>query len=1306
VRPERASHLLLFGDFALDSRSLELRRGGTRIRLQPQPAKLLVLLATHAGEVVTRAEIEAALWSKDTFVDFEHGINFAIRQIRDALGDSAERPRYVETLTRVGYRFIGPVEDPSLRGGEPERPPYPGLASFSVEDSPFFFGREAEVESLWRKVRLHPMLALIGASGSGKTSLLRAGLVPAQPAGWKVKVCRPRENAISALRNALRRSAPEGKESGALDDELQELIREWNAPDGGSVLCVDAFEECFTLNDHATRARLCKLLGWAANECGIHVLLCMRDDFLIRCHDHPELAPVFADLTPLRPPQGAALLRLLTEPARKAGYRFEDEALVAEILAGVHRERGALPLLAFAMSRLWEKRDREKRILTRRAYLEVGGVGGAVAHHAEEVLGRLDVELRGVVREIFRNLTSAQRTRVIRDRDELLSVFVDKSEAAGVLAELIEGRLLTSFDVAGDRHPPRPQIEIIHEAMLSSWPRLVRWQAQDADDAVLRDQLHHAAKTWHQRGKRDDLLWTGGSYRELSSWRDRYSGGLTATEESFAQSSRRVAERRRRKMGFAVSSLVAAALTVASVTSSLWRRAQSEARRAEAARLVALGRAELDRFPTAALAYARSSLELVDTSEARRLVLEALWSGPPARILALPMAGVNTWSAEFSSDGRWLATFPFSDKVVVFPDDGGPPVVIDGHEPPSSPPGLAFTADGRALLTQTPRHTGLRMVSIPEGKEICWLAPDLPGGDRRSFEGWVPLPQGVLFSIGAGGAPAEEIHRLELRTCDSQPRILGTFLGKVHHWQADPTGSQLALVREGGLSVRTLAGPPSAPEREIAKVDGSRVRWLRFSPGGDKIATSRSSGELEVWSVAADAGSTHRVFHMPKPDRQFPPQFDAAGSRLAWGSSADASISVWRLDGPPDANPVVLRRPAVRSMKKASFHPDGRFLAAATDDSMTLWDLGGPRAYVLDGHQDRVWHVQFTPDSKWLVSCGRQDGIRVWPLHPENGTVRSLGNPVANCNGLAIDPNGKNIIVGGAWGAHILPLSGGPGRQLMERTPDGGFYGMAFDHTGQRAAGATGYSPRGVPKLLRIWDLRDDSLREIDLVPPGKSAEGYRWGLSVVAFARDGDLLGSGHGGIRSFDPESGESRWIWKTDPERVAKFALSDDGHQLLATSFPFAMDGGHGHQVVHFDLFRGSRDVITNHGDGVTAVAMNVSGTVFVTGDAEGAIRVSTAKGGEPHLLLGHRDEVMAVAVSPDGAWIASAAGSEIRLWPMPDLTERPLHLEPLESLLTSLRDSTNVEAVEDAGSSLGYRLEVGPFPGWKTRGPLPR
>ena len=180
----------------------------------------------------------------------------------------------------------------------------------------------------------------------------------------------------------------------------------------------------------------------------------------MRCHEHEPLAPVFEELTPLGAADAARRCAARSSSRRRReGYRFEDEALVDEMVAAVEGARGALPLLAFAVSRLWERRDRERKLLTRAAYEEIGGVAGALAQHAEATMDRIGTERQAIVREIFRNLVTAQGTRAVAEREELLSVFPDRAAAEEVLGELIDARLLTSYEVGGrgGRAEPPPR---------------------------------------------------------------------------------------------------------------------------------------------------------------------------------------------------------------------------------------------------------------------------------------------------------------------------------------------------------------------------------------------------------------------------------------------------------------------------------------------------------------------------------------------------------------------------------------------------------------------------------------------------------------------------------------------------------------------------------------------------------------------------------------------------------------------------------------------------------------------------------
>ena len=278
---------------------------------------------------------------------------------------------------------------------------------------------------------------------------------------------------------------------------------------------------------------------------------------------------------------------------------------------------------------------------------------------------RIGPERESTVREIFRNLVTAEGTRVARERDDLISVFAapgsDRRQAETVLDGLVAARLLSEYQEYTPEGGEHARIEIVHESLLTRWPRLVRWQTQDADGAQLRDQLRQAAQAWHDRGRSEDLLWSGTAYRDLSLWRERYPGGLSTTEDAFAQAAKALTGRRRKRRRIAVGALLAATLAAVAVTTSLWRRsetsrqkAEAEVLRAEASKLVALGLQQLETYPTAALAYALKSLELADTEVGRRFALRVVQRGPSA-ILAPPVKEAAL-TVTFSPNGEWLAT--------------------------------------------------------------------------------------------------------------------------------------------------------------------------------------------------------------------------------------------------------------------------------------------------------------------------------------------------------------------------------------------------------------------------------------------------------------------------------------------------------------------------------------------------------------------------------------------------------------------------------------------------------------------------
>ena len=342
---------------------------------------------------------------------------------------------------------------------------------------------------------------------------------------------------------------------------------------------------------------------------------------------------------------------------------FEDEALATDMLGAVEGERGALPLLAFAAARVWERRDRTQGLLTRSAYQAIGGVAGALAQHAEATLGTVGGEKLPLVRELFRNLVTAEGTRAVRDVDELLTVFpgIQRTDAEVVLKTLIDPRLLTSYEAHATEPGQRAgrRVDVVHESLLSAWPRLVRWRTEDEGSAQLRDQLRQAAHLWEEKGRPDDLLWTGTSYRDT---------GLARPL------SRRAVRRRgdvRTIDGGARGTAPAGAAHCLRQRARGGRasreRARHPAAQERAGNRAARGGATPRPRPSAACRLPECGACLRDREPrakrqhpARRFAVEALAPGPPALLLLDQVASVGlAWSA----DGKYLAV-------------GGPPGLV------------------------------------------------------------------------------------------------------------------------------------------------------------------------------------------------------------------------------------------------------------------------------------------------------------------------------------------------------------------------------------------------------------------------------------------------------------------------------------------------------------------------------------------------------------------------------------------------------------------------------------------------------
>jgi WD40 repeat protein len=1278
-----------------------------------------LLSGRHPFRRETRPETQAAILRDEPPSLSGVGLPLSLERIvRRCLEKRPEDRFHSAHDVALALESVGAAADEGLAVEEvEERSPYPGLAAFTEADAEHFFGREAEVEALWEKLGRFKLLAVIGPSGVGKSSCLRAGLLPSRPAGWAAAVATPGRSPMMGLAQALA-----GELAGDADAVRQllrfedaevalEVVGRWRRTHAEALVVVDQFEELFTLNPPETQQRFATLLGRLASETDVHVLISLRDDFLMRCNDHDALAPVFDGLTPLGTLTGDALRRAVVEPAKREGYAFEDEALVDEMLTTVRGERGALPLLAFAVSRLWQKRDRERKVLTRAAYHRIGGVSGALAQHAEAVLERIGADRERLVREMFRNLATSQGTRAACEREELLSAFPDRAEAEDVLRQLVDARLLTSYEVEGkEGERAHHRIEIVHESLLNAWPRLVRWQTQDADSAQLRDQLKQAAHFWDQKGRPPDLLWTGTAYREFEVWKERYPGALTALEDDFGKAMRGRVLRRRRLGRTAVAPVIvglagiAVAIGVARQQAVQARlRAETEALRAEASKQVALGKLKLETDPTAALAFARKSLEVHDSVEARRLVLEALWRGPVASVLP-PLQTLCNRAAP-SPDGQWLACSNWGNAIQLFSWDGKTSRVLSNNRDAARPRTVLFSDDSRKLATFAQGDPETVVWSV-DGQEIARLRP---GGYPRRFAG----DELVLVEEPRSGRPEFEFVARRVSTSDRIPlvRVAGGAWDiedpSVHAarsaWDIDPARASLVYSRERALLVRPFGDKLAVTVDQRMGEHGTKVTGITVHDGPGRIVSVDESRGVRIWD-----GATRRLLRSLRgtdPNRFFrSPALDPRSLQLAWHSLREQAFTLWDLAGPPDAEPLLMHGGGQWAEPgNAVFLDGGRWLATALNVTVAFWPLEMPWARVLRGPASAS--IIFTSDSKQIVACGT-DVTLVYPVvptapgrHPitfENGFT---------CYGAAMDPSGARVLLAAPVKAVLLaPLDGGAPQALLRVPARESICPVAVDKAGRWAATAACYAPDLKDRLLHIVDRRAGTARAFPL-PGAKADTAASGGVQFLRFSSDGRLMASGfYSGLRRWDPETGGSELLNETP---CGPMDASADGRRIVVA----CAEAGSGpavevtpqlrfdFELLVIDATTGERRTVKSHGRDFGAVAVSPAGEAIATGDSAGSIRVGSVNGGEPHLLVGARGAVASLAFSPDGRWLASASGNDIRLWPMPDLSRPPLHTLPREALIAKLDSLTNVRVVADPAAPSGYKTDVGPFPGWK-------
>jgi WD40 repeat protein len=556
------------------------------------------------------------------------------------------------------------------------------------------------------------------------------------------------------------------------------------------------------------------------------------------------------------------------------------------------------------------------------------------------------------------------------------------------------------------------------------------------------------------------------------------------------------------------------------------------------------------------------------------------------------------------------------------------------------------------------------------------------------------------------------------RTIPSQLRSLdGTIIQDLGLWRprgpvriaVDPTGSWLYSLQEGQVLQQRI-GDLASPGRVIG-VHEEAVN-VSARPWSERVVTSDAKGEVRIWDTtnarlertlqsAAGAeiialGSSGRYLSTSPTWQNLPP-----------GTPA---LFLLDLDAPQGSEPIPLLGPVHSALLAMEFSSDGSWLRTTHNGMVVLWNLKVPRALVLDRQVPLGNTVAFTTSSEFFVAS--DDGLlRRYVLSPsaenEAPVIWSRPGAAIGCD-LQVSVDGRTAVATARFSGIIfaIRLYGAEAATYeLEREPEEVLWSMpiALDPSGRFVA-ATVLHPRDPSKNeLRILDLTTGEERSLETQPEtGRGCEepgSGNQGLAVPAWLADGRLVTDGDAGLLLWDLESGKRKPLHpgrRAHPSAMLSLLPIPRSQEILR--FVPAHGDGETSSLSVFDLASGTMNEISSRGNQLTNCAVDASGMVLATVDREGTIQVGPLRGGEPH-LLSRKEGVFGLAISPDGRSLVSTGDDgTLRLWPMPDLAKPPLHTLPHDELLAKLKSLTNLRAVRDPESSTGWKIEVGPFPGW--------
>ncbi|HRI63888.1 MAG TPA: protein kinase [Polyangium sp.] len=1155
----------------------------------------------------------------------------------------------------------------SAEEGSEEANPFAGLAAFQERDAARFFGRETMVEQIVSRLVEQPLLALVGASGAGKSSLVRAGVIPALRRGgdaWESFIMRPGPRPLAALSDMLHQhswqrsshtadSGPSSRNELGDNEAILTRLRQEPGYLGVQVrararrrreralLFIDQFEEVYTLAAEDEREAFLRCLAGVADDPSspVRVLVSIRHDFLDRVAlGSSTLAELVSRGTVLVGPlDRAGLQQALVAPAEASGYRFESETLVAEMLDTLGRTTGALPLLQFTASRLWAGRDIERRMLTESCYRAFGGVEGALTSHADSVISGMTETEKNWARVLILRLVTPEHTRAIATRRELSEIGgTDVATVERVLGKLVDARLLVVESIRGGEST----VELVHESLIERWPRLSMWLDEADDFAQFRGRLRTAAKEWEANHRSDGLVWRGDAAEETRRfWKthgERGAAELNARETAYVEAVLALQDRERRIRRTLVIGGFAILVFVVFIVSSLAVQSRTEAERAQAGEMEAQAqrnearaqKAEAERSASRARNVTRMAAagHLQKDPLTMLALLREIESGDLPRgwqeLAMQALAAPDLASIAFThDDARYAAWSPDGKRIASASNDKTVKV---------------WNVDGSGEPIVYRRHTqGVRAVAwSPDGKRIA------SGSSDKTVHVWNADGTGepIVFQT-----PESQVFRIA--------------------WHSD--GKRLFSAGRGGvLGMWNIDGPGKTVKLDARYGDLITATW---SPDFERVVTGGQDGKIHVWSMDLKSEPTILGAH---EDAVWIVAWSADGQRIVTAAN-DGSVKVWNADGSgkpiqfagyralrttvaisPDSRTFVMGGDTsafkMANMDGAGvpielhtgndfltlvYSPDGQhILSVERNGVIHVWNVKRtttPR--VLRGHKEGVYGAAWSPDGTRIASAAHDNTLRIWNAHDLTAEP-IIFEYSSKLSSLAWSPDGKRVVTGAEDGTVAVWVVDSREKPLILRGHEGLVLGVAWNPDGLTVASC------GSDASVRIWNADGTGAPRIFR---------HVGATYTVAFSPDGK---------RIVSASKDSTARIWNVDgtgdpivlQHEVGVYGavFSPDGKFVVTGAIDRILRLWNADGSGKLREFKGHESVVSVRGMRV----FTSDGQRLVSSSDDGTVGIWNIDGsGAPLFLRSSNDAVNMADLSPDGKRIATASDDgNVTIW----------------------------------------------------------